>query len=96
MHAASSLTFDVPAGCTRFDSVIGIDEEVGSRGSVTFEVWADGTRLVSSGSINGALGPRTITADLAGRHQLRLVVTDGGNGTGSDHADWANARLTCS
>jgi alpha-galactosidase len=37
-----------------------------------------------------------VTADLSGRAVLRLVVTDGGNGVGEDHADWADAKLTCS
>ena len=36
-----------------------------------------------------------LTADVTGAQVVRLVVTDGGDGIDSDHADWANARLTC-
>jgi beta-galactosidase len=32
---------------------------------------------------------------LAGVRQLDLVIDDAGDGNGSDHADWAEARLTC-
>ncbi|MCU1488373.1 MAG: glycoside hydrolase family 2 [Actinomycetia bacterium] len=95
-HAASDLVYDLPSGCTRFDAQVGVDDEVADKGSVVFEVWADGTRLVRTGTLTGTMGPTAVTADLTGRAQLRLVVTDSGNGKGSDHADWAQARLTCS
>ncbi|MEV6907311.1 NPCBM/NEW2 domain-containing protein [Amycolatopsis sp. NPDC051071] len=32
---------------------------------------------------------------LGGVQVLDLVVTDGGDGVDSDHADWAAAALTC-
>jgi len=37
-----------------------------------------------------------IDVDVTGATILDLVVGDGGNGNGTDHADWADARLTCS
>jgi hypothetical protein len=33
--------------------------------------------------------------DVTGKNELRLVVTNGGDNVDYDHADWANARLTC-
>ncbi|HEV7363838.1 MAG TPA: NPCBM/NEW2 domain-containing protein, partial [Solirubrobacteraceae bacterium] len=33
---------------------------------------------------------------VAGASGLRLVVTNGGDNTDYDHADWANARIECS
>ncbi|HXJ41230.1 MAG TPA: NPCBM/NEW2 domain-containing protein, partial [Bryobacteraceae bacterium] len=33
--------------------------------------------------------------NLPGVTQLQLVVTDGGDGVDSDHADWANATVNC-
>ena len=38
----------------------------------------------------------TLSSDVTGATFLRLVVTDGGNGTDSDHADWAGPALVCS
>jgi hypothetical protein len=33
--------------------------------------------------------------DVTGGENLTLPVTDAGDGVTSDHADWADARLTC-
>jgi beta-galactosidase len=33
--------------------------------------------------------------DVTGGALLELRVTDGGDGNGGDHADWAAARLAC-
>jgi alpha-galactosidase len=72
-----------------------VDDEKAAKGSVTFEIWADGTKAADSGLLTTADGPRHLTADLTGATFVRLVVTDGGNGNDSDHADWAGPRLTC-
>jgi hypothetical protein len=34
-----------------------------------------------------------VNINVEGANELRLIVTDGGNGIGSDHADWADAKL---
>jgi hypothetical protein len=36
-----------------------------------------------------------VDASISGRSTLHLVVGDGGDGKGYDHADWADARLLC-
>jgi glucose/arabinose dehydrogenase/chitodextrinase len=95
-HAASDVRYAIPSGCTQFRSDIGVDDEVGNNGSVTFQVWGDATRLFESAPLLGASATGTVTVDLTGRSQLRLVVTDGGNGIAFDHGDWAGARLICS
>ncbi|WP_408630273.1 NPCBM/NEW2 domain-containing protein [Amycolatopsis mongoliensis] len=41
------------------------------------------------------LPARQLAADLSGVRVLDLVVTDCGDGTDSDHADWADATITC-
>ena len=33
--------------------------------------------------------------NIAGKNELALIVTDGGDGNGWDHADWADAKVTC-
>jgi beta-galactosidase len=45
--------------------------------------------------MTGSTATRTVSVDLAGRNELRLVVTDAGDGGASDHADWADAKLVC-
>jgi alpha-galactosidase len=96
VHAASDISFYVGQACTSFSASVGIDDEVAStKGSVVFQVFADGTKVADSGTLTGASAAKQITADLSGADQLRLVVTDGGNGIDSDHADWANATIAC-
>jgi beta-galactosidase len=95
VHANSLITLDVPAGCTRFEATVGLDAEVGGSGSVTFEVRADGAVLASTPRMTGGGAGVNLAVELTGKSQLQLAVTDSADGNGSDHADWAAARLTC-
>ncbi len=99
VHAPSELKYSLSgsdgATCTRFRAQVGVDDEVGGRGSVAFQVWGDGTKLYDSGVMTGASATRQVNVDLRGRGSVRLVVTDGGNGRSDDHADWVNPTLTC-
>ena len=36
-----------------------------------------------------------MNVNVAGAVELALVITDGGNGNGADHGDWASAQVTC-
>jgi PKD repeat protein len=94
VHAASDVRIAIPSGCTTFRAIIGVDDEVGSNGSVRFKVYADGATLFTSAVKRGTQAGQAITLDVTGRSQLRLWVgSDGSNS--QDHADWARARLTC-
>jgi hypothetical protein len=57
------------------------------------QVYGDGALLYSSGTITGSSTTRSVNISVAGRQELRLVVTTGGDGDSYDHADWAGARL---
>lgn len=88
VHASSEVVVPV-VGASQFSSQVGVDDEVGSAGSVVFQVWAGTAKLADSGVIRGGDPARTLTADVSGRSEVRLVVTDAGDGIGYDHADWA-------
>ncbi|MDQ3705404.1 MAG: NPCBM/NEW2 domain-containing protein [Chloroflexota bacterium] len=94
-HANSDVKVYLGKSCTSFSSAIGVDDEVGNLGSVVFEVWADGTRLTQSSVIVGSTPTQSVNVDLTGREELVLSVRDGGDGNAFDHADWADARVTC-
>jgi hypothetical protein len=94
-HAPSRIVIGLSQPCAFFLADVGIDEEVGDRGSVEFQVWGDGKMLASSGVVRGPQTSVPIAADLQGVRQLSLVVTKAGDGNAYDHADWANARLAC-
>jgi hypothetical protein len=92
-HAASELRYNLSGLFAFFSADVGVDDEVGNSGSVVFQVWADGTQLYDSGTMTGSSATKHLSVDLAGRNELRLIVTDAGNGNVDDHGDWGNALL---
>ncbi|MBB5234584.1 M20/M25/M40 family metallo-hydrolase [Deinococcus budaensis] len=97
-HAGSELRFSLQgtgAVCTRFTADIGVDDEVGNRGSVVFQVFLDNEKVYDSGTMTGASTTKTVDVNVAGKGELRLVVTDAGDGIHYDHADWARPLISC-
>ncbi|ALO92181.1 Alpha-galactosidase [Streptomyces hygroscopicus subsp. limoneus] len=95
VHALSDISFYTGEACEKVTAQVGVDDEKGTKGTVAFEIWADGTKAASTGVLTNAMPAQSLTADVTGAQVVRLVVTDGGDGVDSDHADWADARLTC-
>ncbi|MFD8499119.1 NPCBM/NEW2 domain-containing protein [Amycolatopsis sp. NPDC059657] len=96
-HARSDLTYYVDGRCARFEATVGVDDESPSnRASVVFEVYAGTTKVADSGVLTGASAAKQLSADISGARRLRLVVSNAGDGIDYDHADWANAIITCS
>jgi hypothetical protein len=94
VHALSELVYDLRPAYTRFVAYVGVDDEktTGPTGTVVFEVYADGRRLYRSGIKRRGEAPSAVNVAIPrGARQLRLVVTDAGDGIGCDHADWAAA-----
>jgi hypothetical protein len=94
VHALSDVTYQLNGAYKSFLSDVGVDDEVGSNGSVDFQVFADGVLKFDSGTMTGATGTKGIAIDITGAQQLRLHVTDAGDGLDYDHADWAGARVS--
>ena len=92
-HAESVLAISLGTPTDAFISEIGVDDEVGKKGSVIFQVWGDGKLLAKSVVMHGGDKPDTISANLKGVKQLMLVVTDAGDGIDFDHADWLRPEL---
>jgi hypothetical protein len=95
VHAASDVRYALSTTCTRFKASVGVDDEVGTNGSITFEVYADSTKIYDSGLMTGATATKLIDVSVSGASQLRLVVTNGGDNINYDHGDWALARIEC-
>lgn len=94
MHAPADVRYDLRGRCTRLSTWVGVDDEMKSAGSVRFEVWGDGALLGSSEVLTGADPAALLEVDVSGVSELRLVA-DAADGNGSDHADWADARVEC-
>jgi hypothetical protein len=93
VHANSEVIYNLGGAYTRFLADVGVDDEVAERGSVVFQVFGDGVKVFDSGVMTGNSATRSVDVSVVGVQQLRLVVTTAGDGNGSDHADWAAARL---
>ncbi|MCI3275244.1 NPCBM/NEW2 domain-containing protein [Streptomyces cylindrosporus] len=95
VHAESAVEYYTAKACEKVTADVGVDDEKGANGTVAFEIWADGTKVASTGVLTNAMPAQPLTADVTGAQVVRLVVTDGGDGIDSDHADWADAQLSC-
>ncbi|MFJ9037498.1 NPCBM/NEW2 domain-containing protein [Streptomyces sp. NPDC102406] len=95
VHASSSVDYYTARGCERVTAQVGVDDEKGTKGTVAFEVWADGRKVASTGVLSNSDAPQALSADVTGAQVVRLVVTDGGDGIDSDHADWGDAQVSC-
>ncbi len=93
-HAPSNIAFSLGGACTRLQAALGVDDEVKSAGSVVFEVLGDGESLYRSDVLTGDDEAVDVEVDISGVDELRLVVSEEQD-NGSDHADWADARIEC-
>lgn len=94
IHAQSEICYNIGGNYSEFTSTVGLDDEVGSNGSVTFEVWGDGRKLWSSDVLTGSSASVNVDVDISGVRILKLVVTNGGDNIDYDHGDWADAKIT--
>ncbi len=90
-HAEGVWSLALDGRATRFHAWVGVDTEVGNKGSVEFAVITDGKEAWKSGTLKGGQAAKEAMVPLAGVRQLELVVTDGGDGIDFDHADWGEA-----
>lgn len=101
-HAPSLIVYAIPEGAKRFVATVGLDDakKTDPRSSVVFEVYGDVKEmgeppvLLAKTPVLTSKTSRVWAFDLelnARFKELRLVVTDAGDGMNSDHADWVNA-----
>ena len=94
-HSTSTIVYDLSdKNYAYFTSYVGVDRQMyGTVGSVSFEVWVDGEKKFDSKLMNSKDSQKYVEVDINGAKELKLVVTDGGNGNGSDHGVWGDAKL---
>lgn len=93
VHAESEIVYALGGRYSWFLCDVGIDDETGGRGSAVFRVFVDGQPVFDSGVVTHGSPAKKVNVPVSGGRELRLVVTDGGNGNDWDHADWASPRL---
>ncbi|MGY3205320.1 NPCBM/NEW2 domain-containing protein [Streptomyces sp. TE5632] len=95
VHAHSSVEYFTAGRCEQVTALVGLDDETGARGTVAFEIRADGERVAATGLLTNSQDAQQLTAEVSGARTVTLVVTDGGDGNEYDHADWADLKITC-
>ncbi len=97
VHAFSGTEFLLGGIVSRFQADIGVDDEAGAgKGSVVFQVYADGMKIYDSGILHAGDPHQSLDLDVTGVTRLTLGVHDADDGNSYDHADWAGARVTVS
>jgi len=96
VHSFSGLEYRLGGVASRFQSDIGVDDQLGAIGSVVFQVFADGTEIYNSGVMVGGAAHQSINLDVTGVNRLTLGVGNADDGFTGDHADWAGALVIVS
>ena len=85
---------------TRFSALVGIDDEIkgNERASVEFIVSAKDKNNITqtlwkSGVMKAGQPAKEVNVSLDGLLYLDLIVSDAGDGSGYDHADWCEAKI---
>lgn len=95
MHSTSTVIYDLTdKDVDIFSTYIGVDRAMyNSVGQVQFEIYVDGTLAYDSGIMKAKDKQKYVEVNLADAKELKLVVKDGGNGNGSDHATFGDTKL---
>lgn len=89
-HAPSEIVYRLDGRYARFTALAGAAER---GGSVVFQVYGDQRKLFDSGTLHGLSEVHRLDLPVDGVQQLRLIVTDAGDGYHHDMANWAQPRL---
>ena len=97
VHAPSRIALDLGGRCSRFQSDIGVDDEMplANASTIRFRVLVDGVERHASAVLRASDPAQWVDVDVTGGRRLELVVDDGGNGIAQDHGNWAGAWLAC-
>jgi len=99
-HAEGMYRIKLDGKATRFSALVGIDDEIkgNQRASVEFIVSAKDKNNVTqtlwkSGVMKAGDPAKEVNVSLDGLLYLDLIVSDAGDGSGYDHADWCEAKI---
>lgn len=95
VHAPTNLKVPIPAGFTHFVADVGVSDELldEAPSSITFRVWGDGVILYQSPLILSNQPAHRVDVYVQWMGEIQLEVTDGGDGSNSDHGVWGSARF---
>lgn len=92
-HAPGEIIVDLDGCYGAFEAEIGVQKQSQGIGSAVFQVYVDDEKRFDSGVMREQDAAKRVSIPVTGAQELRLVVTDAGDGIACDCANWANARL---
>ena len=94
MHSRTQVVYRLNGEFRRFQTVLGIDDSVGSNGHVDVTIKGD-DRVLFSGILTGRDNPRArpLDLDITGLRRLEIFVDYGRNRDEADHVDFCEARI---
>ncbi len=93
VHAESKITFPLNGKYKTFHVVPGPDDA--HNGLLEMKILVDGKEVFKTGKVSSrGFKAKEMNIPVSGARELTLIVTDGGNGKGGDHASWADAYLS--
>ena len=95
-HAVSELWIQLDGKTQQISGLAGVDDAQDGSGTMEFVIVGDDKILFRSGVMGSGDQAKPFQVTLAGVKRLVLYVTDGGDGTGNDHADWVDTTFTYS
>lgn len=93
VHAYSELVYDLDTAYAFFRTSIGVDDGTCDQGTVQFSIYVDNILNYQSPIMAQGDDAIDVEIDVSNKDQLKLVVSDGGDGMTCDHGNWAEARL---
>ena len=92
VHAPSEITFNLDGNYKTFHVFPGPDDA--HQGLLEMKIVIDGKEVYASGNVRrNGYKAQALDIPLQGAKELKLVVTDGGDGNGGDHASWGDAYV---
>lgn len=79
-HAPAELVFPLDGAQRWLTFYAGVSADMTEKGSVTVRVWADGKKSYETEVMRVREEPRYVSLPVSGVRELRLVVTDAGDG----------------
>ena len=92
-HATSKIFVRLPGPGKTFTAIAGVNNSVGSEGSVVFSVRVNDKIALESKLMRGNDPAVPVKVELNGAKDFYLEVNDGGNGIAYDQFDWADAKV---
>jgi hypothetical protein len=92
LHSKTTLVYRLPAGFTRFQAIVGIDDRARPLGNVRCVIRAD-DRTLFEAAIAGTQPPKTLDLDISGARRLTILVDFGDESDVGDQLNLGDARL---